>query len=106
MSVEIVAGWTGPLDFALKADGEAINLAGITVTLTLTGNDAVAVDTTGHVSILTAADGTVRYIPHLATDLVASKSPYKARWKLVDGTGAIVYVPSGAARDEWKVVAV
>jgi len=103
MSLEIVAGWTGPVDFALKADGAAINLAGITVTLLLSGSDGVTVDTTGDVTILSEPGGTVRYLPD-AADLSAALSPYKARFKLVDGTGAIVYVPSGT-RDVWKVVA-
>lgn len=100
--LEIIEGWTGPIDFALKADGAAIDLNGITVTLTLTGADGVAVDTTGDVAVLVAAEGTVRYTPDVA-DLDAAKSPYRARFKLVDGVGAIVYCPSGA-RDVWRVL--
>jgi hypothetical protein len=101
MSIEIIEGWTGPIDFALKADGSAVDLNGITVTLLLKGNDGLAVDTTGDISILDSTAGTVRYLPD-AADLTAAKSPYKARFKLVDGTGAIAYCPSGA-RDRWDV---
>jgi hypothetical protein len=103
MSLEIVAGWTGPVDFALKSDGAPINLAGITVTMLLNGNDGVSVDTVGDVAVLDPVAGTVRYIPD-ASDLSSAKSPYRARFRLTDGTGAVVYVPS-SGRDVWKVVA-
>jgi hypothetical protein len=92
-TTEVVDGWTGPLDYTLLADGTALNLTGMTVTLILTKPDGTVVDTTGDVTVTDAAAGWVRYTPD-ATDLAASESPLRMRWKVVDGAGAVVYHPS------------
>lgn len=100
--VVIVAGTTTALEFQLLEGGSAINLTGITVELLLTDKDGTSVTTTGDVSVTGASTGTVTYTPDSA-DLDATKSPYKARWKLTDGSGNISYVPTGL-RDEWSIV--
>lgn len=97
---ELVDGWTEVVDFQLKSDGVVVNLTGGTVELILKGNDGIAVDTAGNTSILDAVNGKVRYIPD-AADLVATKSPYSARWK-VTLSSRISFFPNGGA-DEWIV---
>lgn len=98
----IVEGMTSALSFQLLERGVPINLTGCTVTLMLTGSDGVDVTTSGDVTVTTAASGLLTYTPD-AADLDAAKSPYKARWKIVDGTGAISFVPTDY-RDVWNVV--
>lgn len=99
--LEINEGWTDDLDFQLTANGVAVNLTGMTVTLELKGNDDVAVDTAGDVTVFDAADGKVRYNPDGA-DLVNAKNPYRAHWKVDDGGGKIAFFPSGKP-DLWIV---
>lgn len=94
MDVQLTEGWTGPVDVQLLADGVAVNLTSCTVALVLTGRDGVAVTTTGNVTIIDAAAGKVRYSPD-AADLDADQSPYRARYKVTDVLGKIVYFPSG-----------
>ncbi len=102
MQVELVEAWTGPIDMQLKADGVGPDLTGTTVALILRGNDDALVDTSGDVSIIAPATaGKVRYSPG-AADLVAAKSPYRARWKVTDAGSKVVYFPNGTA-DQWIV---
>lgn len=98
---QIVEGWTGNLDFALTADGVAIDGTGSTVTLVLRTRNGMSVPTTGKVAWLAQASGTVRYQPALA-DLKADQSPYEARFKVTDGSSKDVYFPNGQA-DAWTV---
>ena len=100
--VDITEGWTGNLDFYLKVDGAFYAIpTGATVTLILKDKNATVVDGTGDISIVTAADGKVRYTPD-ATDLVAANSPYTAHWKVTDVAGGIIFFPNGEA-DKWQV---
>lgn len=93
----IVEGWTGRLEFTLKADGTAINGTGLTLSDCLvTGKDGTEVTTTGDFGWLVQASGTV-YLDADAADFAASKSPYKVRFKVTDGTGKVVYFPNAAA---------
>jgi hypothetical protein len=93
---EVVEGWTGRLTFQLYDDGAALNGTGLTVTaLDLVGNDGVAVTTTADFGWLVQASGTVYYDPD-AADLTAARSPYKVRYQITDGSGAIVWYPNGA----------
>ena len=101
MPLTITAGTTANLDFRLTADGSAVNLTGATVTLVLRDKTGTAVTTTGDISVISATGGTVRYAPD-ATDLVASVSPHRARFKVTDSGGQIAYYPSGKA-DIWTV---
>lgn len=101
MPIEVVEGWTGPIDVQLQADGIPPNLTGATVDLILKGKDDNAVTTSGNVTIIDAGAAKVRYLPD-AADLVAAKSPYRARYKVTDGIGKIVFFPSDRP-DAWKV---
>lgn len=94
---EIVEGWTSRLTFQLSDDGVAIDGTGLTVSaLDIVGNDGVAVTTTSDFGWLTQGSGTVYYDPD-AADFVASKSPYRIRYQLTDGGGAVAWYPNGAA---------
>jgi hypothetical protein len=100
---DLVEGWTGPLDFTLKADNVPVDLTGMTVELILSGRDSVAINTTGDVTVPTPAVGLVRYSPD-AADITVAKSPLNAHWKVTDGGGNVVFFPNGAP-DIWKVFA-
>ena len=100
MPLDVVEGWTGVLDFTLRVAGTVENLTDDTVTLILTDKDGNTVQTTGDMSVLVAANGTIRYTPDV-TDLLASGSPYKARFKVDSGTD-VRFFPNGPA-DEWRV---
>jgi len=99
--LNLIEGWTGDLDFTLKADGSAINGTGTTPTLVLRDRNGGTVDMTGKVAWISAAAGTVRYSP-AATDLKAQLSPYEARFKVTDASSKDVFFPNGAA-DVWTV---
>ena len=101
MPLTITEGTTANLDFVLTADGSAVNLTGATVTLVLADKDGTAITRTGDVSVITAASGKIRYAPD-STDLVASVSPLRARFKVTDSGGQVAYYPSGKA-DNWTV---
>jgi hypothetical protein len=100
---KVIEGWTGPLDFQLKADGAvpAGTLAGMTVTLVLVDANGAAVDMTGKIAVTDAANWKVRYNP-AGPDLVFAKGPYLARWKVTDGAGKVVFFPNDEA-DVWQV---
>ena len=97
----IVEGWTGDLDFALKADGAVVDLTGMTVELLLYKADKTLVDTASDVTVPDAANGVVRYSPD-PTDLLAADTPHTSRFKVTDGGGKVVYFPSGQL-DRWTV---
>lgn len=101
MPIEVIEAWTGPIDMQLQADGSAVNLSGSAVELILRGADGVMVGTTGNVTILSATAGTVRYLPD-TLDLLARRSPYRARYKVTDGSSRQVFFPSGES-DLWTV---
>lgn len=96
-TIEITEGWTGDLDFTLTADGAAVDLTGATVELVLTTGSTV-VDTSGDVTVVDAATGSVRYTPDPA-DLTPGQ--YRAHWKVTDG-GKVVFYPNGRG-DLWIV---
>ena len=101
MPLTITEGTTANLDFVLTADGTAVNLTGATVTLVLSDKDGTAISTLGDVSVVTAAEGKVRFAPD-AADLSASVSPLRARFKVTDASSQIAYYPSGRA-DTWTI---
>ena len=99
---ELVEGWTSRLTFQLTDDGAAFDGTGLTVSaLDLVGNDGTAVDTASDFGWATQASGIVYYDPDSA-DFVASKSPYKIRYQLTDGSGKVRWYPNGKP-DEIKV---
>lgn len=102
MPLDIVEGWTGPIDMQLKVDGTSLVLStGETVELILKRSDRETVSTTGEVVVVTATCGVIRYSPSVL-DFVAKWSPYFARFKVTDATGKIVFFPN-ARPDTWSV---
>ena len=101
MPLTIVEGTTANLDFKLTADGADVNLTGATVTLVLKNKSGTAITTTGDVSVVTPAEGKVRFAPD-AADLSADDSPLRARFKVTDASSQVAYYPSGKA-DIWTV---
>ena len=98
-TIDLVQGWTGPLDFRLESDGSAVNLTGMTPLVVLSLPSGAPVVLTGTSALLTATGGTVRFTPG-ASDIV--RGSYRARWKVTDGSDNDVYFPNGEA-DTWKV---
>jgi hypothetical protein len=55
------------------------------------------------VTIIDEDEGKVQLTPASTSVFDATKSPYTARWKIVDGSTKISYVPTGH-RDIWEIV--
>lgn len=103
MPLDLVEGWTGPIDYDLLADGTPVNASssnGDVVSLVLHNRAGTTVSTTGDVTFLTSSTGRVRYLPGV-NDLVAQASPYRARFR-IENNGQIVFFPSGPA-EQWTV---
>lgn len=99
----IVAGTTSDLRFQLLEAGSPINLLGCTVTLLLSDRLGNTIANPGTVSITDEAEGKVQLVPASTSVFDATKSPYNARWKIVDAATKVSYVPTGH-RDVWEVV--
>lgn len=100
--IAVVEGWTGALEFILKADGAAVDLTGITsVTVEAKKLDGSAVTLAGTTAVTDAANGKVTFSP-AAADLKEADSPYLVRFKVTDGSSKITYFPSGDAFT-WKI---
>lgn len=97
----LVAGSTSPKRFQLLQAGAPIDLSGLTVTLQLEDETGASVSSFT-LSIVNAVSGLVDVYPTTTSTLDASKSPYYARWKLVDSSGGIAYVPDDF-RDIWTI---
>lgn len=92
---EVVEGWTGALPFTLKADGDPVNLTGLTVSIVLRdARGATILDTSssGSVSVTGATDGEVEYLPS-SSHFVARWTPYRLRFRVTD-TSRVVYFPN------------
>jgi hypothetical protein len=103
LNYTIVAGTTSDLRFQLLEAGAPINLLACTVTLLLSDRFGTTILSPGTVSITDSDEGKVQLAPTDATVFVASRSPYTARWKIVDAGAKISYVPTGH-RDIWEIV--
>jgi hypothetical protein len=99
--LDLVEGWTEPLNYTLKADGAAVNLTGMTVVLMLYDNRYNVVTQTGVVSVPSATTGQVRYSPGVG-ELLSSRSPYNLRWKVTDTASKITFFPIGDM-EQWLV---
>ena len=103
---EYVEGWTAPIDYELKRTNETtrrvetFDATGSTPGLVLVDRDGNAIDTSGKVTWIDAANSVIRYTP-AAGDLLASKSPYRARWTVTD-SGAFSAYPKGELM-EWQI---
>lgn len=106
MSLDLVQGWTDPIDYQLKkvaSDGTitVLNMTGMTLALDVFDGKGNSVTVSGTVSIVTPSTGTVRFAPASA-DLLNTKSPYEIRWKVTDGSGKVAYFPRSEA-EKWIV---
>jgi BppU N-terminal domain len=100
--VYVVEGQTEPIDVQLLADSQPVDLTGATATLVLRDKDGTAADTSGGTAtILDAATGRVRYSPPPAL-FAATRSPYVARWRVVDAAARVSFWPIRDA-DQWFV---
>lgn len=100
----ITEGTTTPLRFQLLDDGVPIDLSGMTVTLLLQDRLGNVVSTAGMITVITATSGLVDFTPSSAVFFTVANSPYHARFKLVNSTGGISFVPN-ALRQRWIVAA-
>lgn len=100
---DIVEGTTAPIDFQLLESGAPIDLTFITPSLLLEDCTGTVVTSPGVVSVQDATLGKVRLVPTDTTVFDGTKGPYSARWKLIDGTGKISFVPT-SIRDIWNII--
>lgn len=93
--VEVVEGWTDRLEFTLKADGVAVELPE-DVTLNLRDVNGELVNYDDEVEIdpdQTANKGKVYFDPPEGAFLAAN-GPYRARFRVEDGDGLVVFFPN------------
>lgn len=98
----LVEGRTSPIDCIILADGVAMSLVSVTVSLKAYDKDGNLLTMPGTVTITDAAAGKVRYTPAGTSDLLNSKSPLRIRWILTDGSSKTAHVPSGEP-DKWTI---
>lgn len=97
--MSIVEGWSGALPFTLKADGVGVDLTGLTIQIVLRANDGTIVkETSAGIALSTSAStaGELTYAPATSSgDLfVASKTPYRVRFKVTDALTKTVFFPN------------
>jgi hypothetical protein len=102
MTINLVEGWTAPIDYTLKADGVAVNVTGCTVVLKLRDRHGTAIALAGTLAVVSASAGHVAYSPG-AAELLFASSPYSARFQVTDSGGKIAYFPNGGTPEQWKV---
>lgn len=91
---EIVEGWTGALPFTLNADDVAVNLTGLTVQIILKDSFGTTIlDSSSGVTVTGSTAGQVEYAP-TSTDFLASGTPYKIRFRVIDALAKRVYFPN------------
>lgn len=91
---EVVEGWTGALPFTLNADGDPVDLTGLTVQLWMKDCDETQIhNSSANVTTTGSTGGEVIFSPS-SSQFVAAKTPYKLRFKVTDSTGRYVYFPN------------
>lgn len=93
----LVEGWTGALPFTLNADGLPVNVTGMTVSIVLKDCEGTVVkDTTAGITLTLSTGGELEYAPSSSSgDLfVASRTPYKIRFRVKDALQKVVYFPN------------
>lgn len=98
----VVEATTGALNFQLFSGSSPIDLTGATVILLLQDNTDTIVVFTGTITVTSATLGKVAFNP-ASGDLVASASPYFARFKVVDAGAKTFFCPS-SYRDQWDII--
>lgn len=93
---EVVEGWTDPLPFTLQADGVAIDLTGLTVSIHLKDNQGTVVASgTSGITVTASTAGQVSYAAPSTSTFVAARTPYKIRFRVADATTTLfVYFPN------------
>lgn len=99
----LVAGTTTPIRFQLLEAGSPIDLSGSTVTLLLSDKAGVNISNPGTVTVTDAINGKIALAPTDINVFTAANGPYLARWKIVDSSSKISFVPTGP-RDIWGIV--
>lgn len=92
--MDIVEGWTEPLDFDLLINKPPVtwDATGTTVEASLTDNAGTPVSV-GTAAWLDAAHSQVRYTP-TGTEFTVARSPMQLRFK-VTASGKVAYWPNG-----------
>jgi hypothetical protein len=93
---EYTEGWTAPIEYYLKHDGETFNASGMTPDLVLTDKSGNVVAVKGTVTWADENVSKIRFTPD-PTDFDASLSPYKLHWKVTENSSpvAIAFYPQG-----------
>lgn len=95
--MSIVEGWTGALPFTLLADGEPIDLTGLTVQIYLKNASGTTVKATSSgITVTASTSGQLEYSPATSSgDLfLAAETPYRVRFKVTDALSKFVYFPN------------
>lgn len=100
--LELIEGWTKPINEQILNNGTPFDITGLTVTLKLYPKGGRTTKTlAGSVSVPSPTTGAVAFAP-AAGDLLSIESPYAVRWQLSNGAGVVYFAPQGAP-DEWVV---
>ena len=100
--INLVEGWTVPIDYVVKADGTAVNLATHTaIAIQAKDKHGVAITLAGAVSFYNRSSGVVRYSP-TASDFDANHSPYYVRFKIADSDDKYAFFPD-AEGEKWVI---
>lgn len=99
IAARVVQGQTARILFQLTQDGAAFDATGFTLSdMFLTASDNTAVTTTAKFGWSDEDEAIVYYDPG-STDFDATKSPYRLRIKVTDGTAKIRFYPDGASAE-------
>ena len=101
MPLEIVEGWTAPIQMTLKSDGAERDITGATLALRLWNNVHAEVVEDGELTVLVAVSGLISFSPG-AIDFQRSLSPYYVRVQVTDVAGDVSWHPS-TETDVWTV---
>jgi hypothetical protein len=105
MPLSITEGWSAAINLICKIDGIMASSfsTGDTGALILKGADGHIISTTSDVVLVACSTGpyNATYTPD-ADDLRAKRSPYSARIKVTDNTGAVQFFPHDKP-DVWIV---
>ncbi len=91
--IEIVEGWTAPIDYQLLDGAAPVDLTGATVVLSVLDRTGSPMSVSGSLSIVDAVQGKVRFTPS-AGAITAVNSPWQVRFKVTLGN-AVSYYPGG-----------
>lgn len=105
MTYDIVETTTHAIKFQLLEDLVPIDVTGCTVTLLLTDRTGTTVASPGTVTVTDATIGIVQLAPTDATVFIATAGPYYARWKILDGSSKVSFVPT-SNKDVWNIVGI